>query len=184
LQGIGKKTVQYNRAIDLARDTKFSLGNNFISVGHSLGGGLASSSVAVTGVKGYTYNSAGLHPKTAAREGGMSNAAAAKLIKTQAVEGEVLTMAQQNGNSALKGVTTGAGVLVAGPLGALMGYVAGDQLPEIPQALGEMQRLPSVQGGSSIARHGMDQVIEGIEAQKQQDIHTLQTVQAQYHGSP
>lgn len=172
-QALGKETAQYNQAMDLAKKIKKIYKADFISVGHSLGGGLASAGVGVTGVKGYTYNSAGLHPNTVSRQGGMTNADAAKLIQTQAVEGEVLTMCQQKGNDALIVGAMGAGTWLAGPLGAAFGYVAGKNLPQIPQALGEMQRLASIQGGNPIDRHGMEQVIEGIEAAKQDDINTL-----------
>jgi len=36
-----------------------------------------------------------------------------------------------------------------------------------------MKTLPSVNGGSPVTRHGMDQVIDGIEAQKKEDIKIL-----------
>ncbi len=67
-------------------------------------------------------------------------------MQTWAVEGEVLTGTQRHGNKALL---------------------------DIPEALGEMKTLPSVNGGNPVTRHGMDQVIDGIEAQKQKDIKTL-----------
>jgi len=51
-------------------------------------------------------------------------------------------------------------------VGAGLGYLASKALPDIPEALGEMKTLPSVNGGSPVTRHGMDQVIDGIEAQK------------------
>ncbi|EKE68912.1 Mbeg1-like protein [Gallaecimonas xiamenensis] len=172
-QGMGKETGQYNQAMDLAKLTKRALGDDFTIVGHSLGGGLASAGVAVTGQPGYTFNSAGLHPKTAARLGGLSNADAGKLIQSQAVDGEILTMAQKYGNAALSGLLATAGGLLGGPLGAVAGLLIGGVLPDIPEAIGSISPLPSVQGGNPIARHGMDQVIAGIESQKAEDISTL-----------
>ncbi|WP_141226311.1 hypothetical protein [Photobacterium sanguinicancri] len=44
---------------------------------------------------------------------------------------------------------------------------------DVPQAIGTMYSLPSVDGGSSIDKHGMDQVIGGIEAQKEEDLNAL-----------
>ncbi|MBL1259475.1 MAG: DUF2974 domain-containing protein, partial [Thiotrichaceae bacterium] len=157
-QGLGRETTQYNQAMKLARKAKIGLGRNFVIVGHSLGGGLASAGTAVTGVKGYTYNAAGLHPKTAARKGGMSNEATGQLIQTRAVEGEVLTGAQRHGNQVLSGLGAGGGMAVAGLLGAGLGYLASKALPELPEAVGEMKSLPSVNGGNPVTRHGMDQV--------------------------
>ena len=172
-QGVGRETTQYNQAMYLAIEAKRYLGTEFVTVGHSLGGGLASAGTAVIGVKGYTYNAAGLHPKTAARKGGMSNEAAAKLIQTRAVKGDVLTGVQRYGNKALSGLSAGGGALAGGLVGAGLGYLASKALPELPEATGEMKSLPSVNGGSPVARHGMDQVIDGIEAQKKEDIKIL-----------
>ncbi|MCF6345181.1 MAG: hypothetical protein L3J00_01785 [Thiomicrorhabdus sp.] len=66
----------------------------------------------------------------------------------------------------------GGGAWAAGPLGLAAGLALNTVL-NVPQALGEMKTLPSVNGGSPIDRHGMDQVIDGIEAQKKEDINTL-----------
>jgi hypothetical protein len=172
-QALGRETEQYNQAMDLADDVKQVLEGDFVNVGHSLAGGQASAASAVTGVKGYTFNSAGLHPSTVARQSGRNNEAVAKLIQTRAVKGEVLTLAQENGNKALSVLGAGGGVWLGGLVGAGLGYLASKALPDIPEALGEMKTLPSIKGGNPIKRHGMDQVIEGIEAQKKQDINTL-----------
>ena len=178
LQGVGRETEQYNQAMRLAKTVKKSQGKNFVTVGHSLGGGLASAGTAMTGVKGYTYNSAGLHPKTATRVGGMKNEEAAQLIQIRAVEGEVLTGAQRHGNKVLSGLGVGSGALAGGPVGAGAGYLLSKTLSDVPQAVGEMKPLPSVKGGNPVVRHGMDQVIEGIEAQKKDDIQMLTSTQA------
>ena len=173
LQGAGKETEQYNQAMRLAVQLQEALGDDVIMVGHSLAGGLASAGTAVTGNPGYTFNSAGLHPKTAVRFGGMNNEAAGKLIQTRAVEGEVLTGVQRHGDKVLSGLSAGGGAVIGGPAGAAVGYLLSKALPDVPQAIGEMKTLPSIAGGSPIARHGMDQVIDGIEAQKKDDIETL-----------
>ncbi|VAX03353.1 Phospholipase [hydrothermal vent metagenome] len=172
-QGVGQETAQYDQAMYLAELTNKTLEGNFVTVGHSLGGGLASAATAVTGVKGYTYNAAGLHPETAVRKGGMANDATGKLIQTRAVEGEVLTGTQRHGNKTLSGLGAGGGALAGGLVGAGLGYLLSKALPKLPEAAGEMKTLPSVNGGNPVTRHGMDQVIDGIEAQKKEDINTL-----------
>ncbi|VAW56909.1 Phospholipase, partial [hydrothermal vent metagenome] len=64
IQGLGRETEQYNEAMELASMVQIALGDDVVMVGHSLAGGLASAGTAVTGNLGYTFNSAGLHPKT------------------------------------------------------------------------------------------------------------------------
>ncbi|PAU81686.1 phospholipase [Halovibrio salipaludis] len=176
-QAFGREADQYNQAMKLAAEAKDSaLDQNFSLVGHSLGGGLASSGVAVTGQDGYTFNSAGLNSETAARQGGMSNAQAAKRIQTQTVNGELLTIVQKHGSDAL-GVALGgaSGHMLGGPMGGLVGAaVVGKLIPDLPNALGQQRTLPSIKGGNPYERHGMDQVVAGIESQKEQDIETLQ----------
>ena len=175
-QGLGFETEQYNQAMDLSRQAKQSqLGKEFSLVGHSLGGGLTSAGVAVTGQQGYTFNSAGLHASTAARQGGMSNPQASQHIQTQTVEGEMLSMVQQYGGNIL-GAATGSliGGSFGGSLGALAGAaVLGSLIPNPPEALGNTRPLESVEGGDPIKRHSMQQVIAGIEHQKEKDIRTL-----------
>ncbi|KMK79714.1 PAAR domain-containing protein [Pectobacterium brasiliense] len=171
-QGMGLESAQYNQAMDLAKLVKRTVSPPPVIVGHSLGGGLASAGVGVTGLPGYTFNAAGLHTNTVARVGGADLAKTASLIKTQAVDGEVLTMAQTYGKALVPGLLSGAGALIGGTAGAVLGGVIGvAKLLQggLPKASGDMMALPAV-GGSPIARHGMDQVIAGIESQKKEDI--------------
>ncbi len=65
-QSIGQKTDYYDRAMELAT-TFQKLGIRVHYAGHSLGGGMVSAAVAVSGERGTTFNSAGLHPETARR---------------------------------------------------------------------------------------------------------------------
>lgn len=178
-QGAGIENDQYNQAMRLAKQSKRSLEkNSFSIVGHSLGGGLASASTAITGASGYTFNSAGLHPKTAPRQGGMNNEKASKLITSQWVKGDVLTSVQNYLNPALTGILTGVGASHGGGLGAVVGMLVSKLIPKIPSALGAMNKLESVNGGSPMDRHSMSEVIAGIEAQKKSDIKTLEKVNA------
>lgn len=107
-----------------------------------------------------------------ARAGGTSLVDAATLIKTQAVDGEILTLVKNYATPLLPGLLSGAGALIGGNAGAAIGGVMGVvKLLDgaLPKASGEMLSLPD-SGGSPLARHGMDQVIAGIENQKKEDI--------------
>lgn len=98
LQGAGLESDYYNRAMRLANDLKNSpLGKEFEIAGHSLGGGLASSASAITGVPAITFNSSGLNPITAQRfadKQGLSVFDTDKTITAYQVKGEVLTDGQ------------------------------------------------------------------------------------------
>lgn len=65
-QAIGLQTDYYDRAMILARDFK-QFGVSVDYAGHSLGGGLATAAVAVSGERAVTINAAPLHPMTAQR---------------------------------------------------------------------------------------------------------------------
>ncbi|WP_313927622.1 phospholipase [Pseudoxanthomonas sp.] len=98
-QAIGLKTDYYDRAMDLANMLK-RYGVSVDYAGHSLGGGLASAAVAVSGERGTTFNAAGLHPDTARRF--QQENPDVRLYDPQAritayqVRGEVLTDGLQN----------------------------------------------------------------------------------------
>lgn len=90
-QGLGLETMQYTQAMELSRQVDKSLQSNFIISGHSLGGGLASAAVSVTGAKANTYDAAGLHWLTPKREDGLTKKAMHDLIDMQYVEMEIVT---------------------------------------------------------------------------------------------
>jgi len=98
-QAIGLKTDYYDRAMRLANTLKM-YGVSVDYAGHSLGGGLASAAVAVSGERGTTFNAAGLHPDTARRF--QQENPDVRLYDPQAritayqVRGEVLTDGLQN----------------------------------------------------------------------------------------
>lgn len=171
-QGMGMKSDQYNQAMYLATKVKDVISPAPVIVGHSLGGGLASAAVSATKLPGFTFNAAGLHENTVARGGGASRVDTATLIKTQAVDGEILTLVQDYATPLLPGLLSGAGALIGGNTGAAIGGVIGVAKllgGALPKASGEMLSLPD-SGGSPLTRHGMEQVIAGIESQKKEDI--------------
>lgn len=59
MQGLGLKTAQYEKAVQLATELTGN-GQNVIFTGHSLGGGLASAAAIASGSRAITFNSAGL----------------------------------------------------------------------------------------------------------------------------
>lgn len=177
-QGGGAETTQYNQAMYLAQQVKRTVASPsspLVVVGHSLAGGEASAGVGVTGLPGYTFNAAGLHANTVSRKGGLPLDKISELITTQAVDGEILTLLQGAGKLAVPTLFAGIGGAFGGSSGAAIGGALGGMVlagGALPSAAGKMLPLPS-QGGNPVARHGMEQVIAGIEAQKSEDIGTI-----------
>lgn len=106
-QAIGITTLQYERAIQLAKNVVSNLGqitrentnqtagmSELFFTGHSLGGGLAASAAAITGVSAVTFNSAGVHDATL-RNHGASLKSDFKNIRNYRLCGEALTWSQE-----------------------------------------------------------------------------------------
>lgn len=96
-QGVGMRSDYYDRAMALAVRVQQQVGENFEIAGHSLGGGMASAASAVTGARATTFNSAGLHPQTAARYGednGLPTFNTRDTVHTYETSGEVLNDVQ------------------------------------------------------------------------------------------
>jgi hypothetical protein len=81
-----------------------------------------------------------------------------------------------------KAVIAGAAAAIGGPITGLLAAIGITAFNALPKASGTMLDLPSVKGGNPITRHGMDQVIQGIEAQKDEDIKTLSNFSQAYNG--
>lgn len=99
-QGVGLDAAQYNQAIALAKDAKLAFGDDLAITGHSLGGGLAAAAALATGSVAVTFNAAGVSDATL-RDAGLNPAAARSAaadgqIRRYAVEGEILTSAQED----------------------------------------------------------------------------------------
>lgn len=92
-QGIGLESNHANRAMTLATDFQYSFQKPFESTGHSKGAVDASAAAILTGNKAYTYNGAGLNPKTVERYAEQHHSKiydAEKSIHSYYVQGEVL----------------------------------------------------------------------------------------------
>jgi hypothetical protein len=161
---IGNKISDSGKAVEFA--------------GHSLGGGMASAASRASGGAATTFNSAGLNPATVARYGGTPVNSA---IDAYRVNGEILTRLQEFTPSQYEspewsdlwkpGQAAGKAARNAGRLAADAADAAIAKLA--PNAVGTKYDLPSINGGSAVTRHGMDQVIDGIESQKEADSATL-----------
>ena len=155
----------------------------FETVGHSLGGGLASAVSAKERVRGDTFNAAGVSETTLARAGA-SRADGAGLLKAYQVQGEVLTAVQNRDNQRAAVIASGA-VLGPGAAAAvgLAREVMGNRI--MPTALGRARTIPAVdppeyQGvlGSLnpmkyVNRHYAPTVIAGFEQEKAADSQAL-----------
>jgi len=64
IQGIGLYPAQYREAAILAKQAHKAFGDSLKITGHSLGGGLATLSSAITNRPAITFNSAGIHPNS------------------------------------------------------------------------------------------------------------------------
>lgn len=181
-QGIGMETKQYDKAMELADKVTRSFPKGTVDItGHSLGGGLASAGAAVTGAKGYTFNAAGLHPRTVARAPynltADNMAAMGQRIDAYHSTADPLTNLQSG---------------LSGSLGDLAGWPTGPQALGVPRPLVPaagwqhewkelVTRNPAISGGRmALEGHGVDpQMVDHIEVQKEQDTVTL----TQFAGS-
>jgi len=189
-QGVGLETEQYDRAMNLAQAVLENTRRSSVDIaGHSLGGGLASAAAAVTGIKGYTFNAAGLHPATVARAPynitKAAMAARGKLIDAYHSTADPLTNLQ-SGLGALQSPGT-LGGLAAGvwPVGT---PALGIPRPLVPAEGWQhewaelVKRNPlTTSTNMALEGHGVDpQMVDNIEVQKSQDTATL----TQYVGAP
>ncbi len=172
-QGMGMKSDHYDRAVQLAAIMEVHAPGQVRHTGHSLGGGLASASSAMTGAPATTFNSAGLHTNSVG--GGYPETPAP--VDAYYVPGEMLSMVQDNRGAAL--AATSAIVSIKNPVAgfAFGAYTLKNELedtPILPQAYGERHPLPvsapSDKGWfdrrNPVDKHGMDWIVEGIEEQQ------------------
>ncbi len=171
-QGMDLDSDYYGRAVEIGRLIEQS-GQQVEMSGHSLGGGLASAAALAADMPATTFNAAGLHSNTVPRY--LNNPdfqTDPSKIQAYRVENEVLTGLQEQG---LKGTAAAAAVggIFGGPIGASIGAIARTALAaKMPHAIGSPHTLPG--SGSPLARHGMDQVVAGVESQIGDDVNVLE----------
>ncbi len=161
-QGLGEYSDYYKRAVRIG--DRLAKSGSIDIAGHSLGGGLASATSLASGKPGWTFNAAGLHHSTVEKYGGTIRGQAEN-IGTWRVQGELLTKIQEvkvPDDFLSLNLNIPAFVLKAG-ISALS-----------PDAVGIPHDLPGGTG-SALARHGIDQVIDCIEQQKDEDIAVLRS---------
>lgn len=161
-QGVDKESDYYKQAVIIGKNLPAV--DNVDVVGHSLGGGLASSAAEAGNIKGWTFNAAGLSKNTVSRYSGSSGSGDAKNIDAFRVNGEILTDVQEiNPGRLLEfGMKYGPG------LAMLKAYIAG----KAPDSVGIRHNLSGGEG-NPVTLHGMKQVIHCLELEKDQDIATI-----------
>lgn len=154
-QGVNMHSDYYEKAVNIGDRLRYANADVIIT-GHSLGGGMASAASVSSGLPATTFNPAGLHAETVTRYGGTVHASD---IQRYQVEGEVLDGAQTQG--VLSSLAMAA-------VGGVPGIVSKLVLASVmPNAVGSLHLLPG--SGNPVSRHSMNDVIEGIEAQKAED---------------
>ena len=166
MQGAGRQTDQYDRAMDLSKTVSRRAGANNVEVtGHSLGGGLASAGAATTGAHGTTINPAGLHRKTPLRVNG---------VNQDAVD-------QRRGNVDAYRSTSDPLNNTQNALRGLMPPAYGTQrevqpAPDYVHKWSELlsRRAKDAAMQMALDGHGIGQMIESMEFHKEADMATLE----------
>lgn len=167
-QGVDMHSDYYMRATRIGSKIERS-GATVDIAGHSLGGGLASAASQASGMPATTFNAAGLHGNTVERYGGTVHQTD---IQAYRVAGEILSGVQEPGWGGTA-TAASAGLALGGVKGAAIGALARWGLAALmPDAVGTPHVLEGT-GLNPIDRHGMEQVIDGIETQKSEDQQTI-----------
>jgi hypothetical protein len=158
-QGLGKETEQYTRAMKLSEKVAENVGaDNLTLGGHSLGGGLASAGAAATGCETYTYNPAGLHPKTVERAGySMENTSHVQAFYSK---NDMLNSYVQNNRE-----------IIGGAVGAIAPKMGGSIVfgDDLPRAAGQKMGIDTGIDCDPITGHGIGEGESGLlEALKEQ----------------
>ncbi|NUL35423.1 DUF2974 domain-containing protein [Kosakonia sacchari] len=161
-QGAGFNSSYYEKAVNIGRMIAENASKIDIA-GHSLGGGLASAAGMASGQQTWTFNAAGLNHDTVEKYGAqlMGDGSA---ISAYRVNGEMLTKIQEVSIEDLADANfdTSLFALKAGASNML------------PNAIGKPTELAGGTG-SMLDKHGMVQVIDCIEVQKDEDIRIIKS---------
>ena len=176
-QATGKTSKYYEQAINLGKILKHNTGGKLELAGHSLGGGMASATGAVTGCSTIVFNPAGLHRKTISPYN-KEITTDTSTISAFVVEGEVLNSGQDAAHSLGTTMVKAAAksrLTLLSPV-RLVPLAAGLELSSIPTQVGTRVNLPAVSGSTApdiVTRHFMDTVLTSIEQEKKKDHMTL-----------
>ncbi|MBL9106238.1 MAG: PAAR domain-containing protein [Myxococcales bacterium] len=163
-QGVGMKDKQYDSAMALTNTVAANAkGYQVETTGHSLGGGLASAGSAVSGVKGNTYNAAGLHKNTTGNLSAADRAAHAKNVN-----------AYHNSSDPLNNFQDAVGLAPD----AYGNRIKVQQAPEHHHSWWDLLTPNLITAGKNAAAmaldgHGIGTMVDAIEAEKAADIATM-----------
>ena len=170
-QGVGLKEEQYNQAMKLADAVTEKTRKTAIdATGHSLGGGLASAATVVTGVKGYTFNAAGLHANTVKRPPYEVSRAA---MREQGALIDAYRSTADPLNNAQKASLLTRGVVLPKALGVPHRVAPA---PQWQHKWRELVQGNPLAAATAMALHGhgvSPQMVDHIEAEKDADTATL-----------
>lgn len=186
-QGLGMETKQYRQAIRLSERLSGTVGpSNFEVTGHSLGGGLAAASNAVTGCKATTINAAGLSPATVERSNIDPDIWERNSQQVDAFNStnDPLSILQDNNTLVKAGLA--AGVALVNPIAGVATLVGLAGSSKLPKAVGNRYEVPPAPKNSlswkdkllspkqsALTGHGSSTFVENMEAQKKEDLNTI-----------
>jgi hypothetical protein len=163
-QGLGMKDKQYDSAMALTNTVAANAkGYQVETTGHSLGGGLASAGSAVSGVKGNTFNAAGLHKNTTGNLSAADRAAHAKNVN-----------AYHNTSDPLNNFQDAVGLAPD----AYGNRIPVQPAPEHHHSWWDLLTPNLITAGKNAAAmaldgHGIGTMVDAIEAEKAADIATM-----------
>ncbi|WP_375444252.1 type VI secretion system tube protein TssD [uncultured Fibrella sp.] len=191
MQGNGLETRQYNGSINLAKRLArtYNVTGGIEIAGHSKAGGQAAAAGILTGAKTYTFNAAGVHPRTISREDDGKTLDDAKAI---GADGRPVVDAFNFPHDVLNNIQDTAMPMVKGGLLMAPSFIAksagiGLTLNNtMPIAAGVRHIVPAQTSlGAKISSpwnpmkrveyHGMPYLIDSMEKQKKDDLKTLST---------
>ncbi|MGJ4802873.1 hypothetical protein [Luteimonas sp. SDU82] len=166
-QSVGLPVEYHDRGMDLAVFLR-QQGLEFDMSGHSMGAAVAAAASAVTGMRAYTFNPAGLHPETVDRFAKAHNVPVYDTLQTVTawqVQGDLL-------NDGVQGDLAKLGVLDRYRLGSLLSDTAGvlRNVPEARQVL-ERELMAGISESSHPAVHAfLDRLESGNGASLLRDL--------------
>lgn len=161
-QAVGVDSEYYKKSVEIGTAIKYS--SPIDISGHSLGGGMASAASLASGKHAWTFNSSGLNMGTVTKYGGQL-VGSSENIQAYRVNGELLTKIQEVNFP--EDIQDTKGIIPA--------LILKEEITiHTPSAIGNIHTL-SGGTGSTLDKHGIDQVIKCIEDQKEYDTSTIRS---------